>query len=196
MNDIGKKSFMYLELCGIPFIFVCGIFLSFLYEITDGSVIGIVFGSVNNSIWENVKLFSLPFVVWGVIELAFSIPYFRQFVVAKVFALYFQSTLIIVFFSFFRELSYRKISIAEAAGFFVIICISQLVSFKITSGERDLRGIFAVALGFLFLYGAMYFCFSVVPPHTELFRDPITDMYGIIPSNIDIGAYIMSINEA
>ena len=185
MNDIGKKSFMYLELCGIPFIFACGIFLSFLYEITDGSVIGIVFGSVNNSIWENVKLFSLPFVVWGVIELAFSIPYFRQFVVAKVFALYFQSTLIIVFFSFFRELSYRKISL--------IICISQLMSYRLPSGERDLRGIFAVALGFLFLYGAMYFCFSVVPPHTELFRDPITDMYGIIPSNIDIGAYIMNI---
>ena len=125
MNDIGKKSFMYLELCGIPFIFVCGIFLSFLYEITDGSVIGIVFGSVNNSIWENVKLFSLPFVVWGVIELAFSIPYFRQFVVAKVFALYFQSTLIIVFFSFFRELSYRKISLAESLGFFVIICMAS-----------------------------------------------------------------------
>lgn len=192
MNDIGKKRFKALEICGVFFIFICGTLLHFLYEFTDGSVVGILFGSVNESVWEHVKIFALPYVAWGIIELCFSIPYFRQFVVAKVFGVYLQSGLIIVLFYCYITFIGQHILWLDILEAIVCICVSQFFSYKMTTNDKDLRYLFPFALGLLFLFGAMYFCFSVVPPHIELFKDPLTDIYGIVPKNIDVGAYFMN----
>ena len=189
------KKLKRLEFAGAVFVFVCGTLLHFLYEWSNKNVVGILFGSVNESVWEHIKIFAFPYLVWGVRELAFSIGYFRQFVVAKVFGLYLQCILIISFYYLYSSIIGYSILWLDILSVFVWICFSQLFSFKLTTGQRDVRGLFPFALGLLFLFGAMYFCFTAVPPHIDLFKDPVTGMYGIIPKNIDVGAFFMGTQE-
>ena len=192
MGSKGCSRFKILEICGVFFVFICGTLLHFLYEWTDKSVVGVVFGAVNESVWEHVKIFAMPYIVWGIIELAVSIPYFRQFVVAKVFGVYLQSGLIISFFYLYTFFTGKSILWLDILSVFVWICISHCFSYRLTTGDKDVRHLFPFALGLLFLFFIMYFCFSAVPPHIELFKDPVTGLYGVIPENIDVGAYFMN----
>lgn len=184
-----------LEICGVFFVFICGTLLHFLYDWTNGSALGVLFGAVNESVWEHIKIFAMPYVVWSIIELAFSIPYFRQFVVAKVMGLYLLGGLIISFFYLYTTITGTAVLIIDILSVFAWISISHLFSYKITTSNKDLRNLFPLCLGLLFLFVVMYFCFTAVPPHIDIFRDPVTDMYGIIPENIDVGAYFMSNTE-
>lgn len=191
MNNRLKK----LEIAGVFFVFIFATLLHFLYDWTNGSALGVLFGAVNESVWEHIKIFAMPYVVWSIIELAFSIPYFRQFVVAKVMGLYLLSGLIISFFYLYTTILGRAILIVDILSVFVWNALAHFFSYKITTSSKDLRNLFPLCLGLLFLFMVMYFCFTAAPPHIDLFKDPITGMYGIIPENIDVGAYFMSNTE-
>ena len=107
-----------------------------------------------------------------------------------VFAVYINNQLLLPVFLNYRLQYFMALHFKR-----VWICLAQLFSFKLTTGQRDVRVLFPFALGLLFLFGAMYFCFTAVPPHIDLFKDPVTGMYGIIPKNIDVGAFFMGAQE-
>lgn len=181
-----------LEIWGVFFVFISGTLLHFFYQWSNGSALGVLFGAVNESVWEHIKIFAMPYVVWSIMELAFSIPYFKQFVVAKVFGLYLLTALIISFFYLYTTILGTHILIVDIISVFIWIAVAHFFSYKVTSCEKDLRQLFPLCLGLLFLFMVMFFCFTAAPPHIELFKDPITGMYGIIPENIDVGAYFMN----
>lgn len=181
-----------LEIVGVFFVFISGTLLHFLYDWSNGSMLGVLFGSVNESVWEHIKIFAMPYIVWSVIELACSIPYFRQFIVAKVLGLYLLCGLITGFFYLYTMILGRHVLFIDITSVFIWIAIAHIFSYRATTSYKDLRHLFPLCLGLLFLFLAMYFSFTAVPPHIELFKDPVTGMYGIIPENIDVGAYFMS----
>lgn len=189
---MSNKKFIKLEIAGVFFIFVCASLLHFVYGWTNKSLVGVLFGSVNESVWEHLKIFALPYVVWSVIELAFSIPYFKQFIVVKTFGLYILCALITVFFYVYTSIIGKPILWLDILSAFLWLCVVHFFTYKVTTGSIDLRWLFPFALGLLFLFAMMYFCFTAAPPQIPLFKDPITGMYGIIPENIDVGAFIMS----
>ncbi len=189
---MGNKKFMQLEIAGVFFIFICASMLHFVYGWTNGSLVGVLFGSVNESVWEHLKIFALPYVIWSIIELAFSIPYFKQFIVVKVFGLYFMCGLITAFFYAYTTVLGKPVLWVDILSALVWVCVVQLFTYRLTTGDVDLRWLFPFALGLLFLFSMMYFCFTAVPPRLPLFKDPVTGMYGIIPENIDVGAFVMS----
>lgn len=54
------KFFRNLEIVGVFFVFSLVFLLHYIYQLTDGTVFSILFGAVNESVWENTKYFSLP----------------------------------------------------------------------------------------------------------------------------------------
>lgn len=68
---MGNNKLKKLEICGVFFIFICGTLLHFVYQWSNKSVVSILFGAVNESVWEHVKIFALPYAAWAIIELAF-----------------------------------------------------------------------------------------------------------------------------
>lgn len=193
MITLTGNKFRNLELTGFFFTFIVGILFHFLYEFTEKNVVGILFGSINGSIWEYSKVFALSYCIWGFIELALSVPYFRQFIVAKIFALYLQGILIILTLWLYTTLSQKT---ADFQQILMVVFLSSAIAcytaYRITISEKDIRYLFVLALSFLFVFFIVFFCFSVVPPHTAIFQDPLTQLYGIIPKNIDVGAYFMN----
>ena len=56
-----------LEMGGILFCFLASLLMKQLYTLTDGHLIGVLFGAVNNSVWEQAKTLLLPYLLWGML---------------------------------------------------------------------------------------------------------------------------------
>ena len=66
---MNKKLYRTLSIVGVPVIYLIASALHFFYDLSNGSVLSILFSSVNESVWEHVKIFAVGFVIWSFIEL-------------------------------------------------------------------------------------------------------------------------------
>lgn len=183
-----KKLFRRLEIAGVFFTFFFAVFLHFIYDLTNGSIVSIIFGSVNESIWEHMKIYGISYVIWAVVELLVIKPKFKQFVVSKMIALTFLLLAIPLFYYGYTFFTKEPILFVDIGTSIVWVIISFFISYRLVLSDKDLSGFYHISLLVLLLYIVMFFSFSVFPPKLELFRDTVTGMYGIIPQNIDSGA--------
>lgn len=188
---MNKKLFTILEFIGVPIIYLIASVLHFVYDWSGGSVLSILFGAVNESVWEHVKIFAVAFTLWTAIELLAVKPPFKKFVVAKTISLYFLSLSIIVFFYAYNLFTAKPILWLDLLSSFVFTLLSQTISYYLTTKENTITDYFPVAVMLIMLYFMMFFSFTVFPPKADLFKDPITGMYGIIGKNIDEGAIFL-----
>lgn len=194
---VGGKMNTYLlkkyEKIGAVFTFLAASLLHFVYEWSDGALWSVLFGAVNESVWEHVKIITMPYFVWAVIEFCICKPAFRRFFVSKIVGLYFLGGIIIGFFYLYTSIIGRSIPLVDIGGTFIWICLAFWVSYRLYMSKGLIQMWFSPALFMLVLYMAMYFGFTVCPPKCELFKDPLTGQYGIIPSYLDTGAFYMDI---
>lgn len=181
---MNKSRFRKMEIMGVFFTFLMGTLLHFVYNWTNGAVWSILFGAINESVWEHVKIFAMPYLLWGVFELACARPYFKMFVIAKVVGLYFLAAAIIIFYYVYSGILGQNVLAVDIISVFVWIALAHLISYRISLLDRDIRAWFVPALFALLLFGAMYFGFSAAPPRIDLFRDPVTNTYGLYTAGL------------
>lgn len=191
---MNERKFRILEIVGIAIIYLIATFLHFVYDLSGGSTLSILFGSVNESVWEHIKIFAVGYVVWALIEILWIKPPFKKFVTAKTVSLYFLSISIIVFFYTYNLFTEEPILIVDLLSSFVFVALSQYISYRLTVSDNKIADYFAVAVALLMTYFVMFFSFTVYPPKIDLFKDPVTGMYGIIEKHIDAGAVFLSKN--
>ncbi len=167
------------EISGAVLIFASAVLLHFSYELTNGNVFAILFGSVNESVWENVKNFMLPYVLWGFVELFCLRPPLRQFAVAKTAGLYFLVFANIISFYIYTFFTGGPILAADIIFSAIWLAAAQYVSYKTATSEKIPENSFSVACFLLLLFLVMYFTFTAFPPKIDLFRDNVTGTYGI-----------------
>lgn len=164
---------------GAIFVLLAGTELHFFYEQSGGHVLSILFGAVNESTWEHIKVFLAPYVVWSILELAHLRPNFKAFVVGKVVGLYIFPLGIITLFYSYTALTGDNLLFADILISIIVCFTAQFVSFRIYMLDAKAAKWFTPAIAALILMAVMYFSFTAVPPMAELFRDPTTGKYGI-----------------
>ncbi len=188
---MNKKTFMILSIVGVVVIYLVAVFLHFVFDLTNGCALAVLFGAVNESVWEHVKIFAAGFVLWAIIELLWVRPPFCKFVVAKTLSLYLLSVLIIVFFYTYNLLTEGPILILDIIASFVFVAVSQYISYKLTTSKYKIEDYFSVAVMLLMMFFVMFFSFTIFPPKTDLFKDPVTNTYGIVGKYLDNGAFYL-----
>ncbi len=188
---MNKRLFKILEISGVFVIYLIASLLHFVYDLSNGSVLSILFGAVNESVWEHIKIFAVGYVFWAMVELLIIKPPFKKFVVAKTISLYFLSVSIPAFFYFYNLFTSDAILILDLLSAAVFLALAQYFSYCLTTNENSISDYFPVALMLLMLYFVMFFSFTVFPPKIDLFKDPVTGMYGIIDDHIDTGAVFL-----
>ncbi len=186
---MNKRLYVNQERIGAVFSLLLTVFLWQIYNLTTGNPIGILFGAVNDSIWEQLKCLILGYVAFGLIELVSSKPYFRQFTVSKAMGLC--STIILyIFLRYFLWGIYNTyVNLATAL---CALIGGYVVSAVVIGTGKRVRDLFTVSCFMLLLIFVMYFSFTIFPPHLALFQDPSTGLYGIIPDYIDTGAMVLN----
>lgn len=172
----------------VPFIYLVATILHFVYDLSGGSALSILFGSVNESVWEHIKIFAVGFVLFSVIEVLWLKPPFKKYVTARTISLYFLMLSIIVFFYTYTFITKKPILILDLISSFLLVALSAYISYRILTCECKLEMYFSIAFMLLILFFVMFFSFTLFPPKIDLFKDPVTQMYSIIGKHIDEGA--------
>lgn len=183
-----RNKLIKFEICGIFFVIIMSVFLQNLHSICNGDLIGVMFGSVNDSIWETVKTMLLPYLLWGIIEvMCFHTP-FKKFVSSKIISLYYLGIsyiLLCLVFSMFESSSRYLLEFTSAI---FSISTASFLSYRLVQSHFELEKLFAPSFFMFLLFTAVYCSFTPFPPRLYVFMDRATGLYGIIPDHIDAGA--------
>lgn len=176
-----------LEMGGILFCFLVSVLMKQLYALTDGHLIGVLFGAVNNSVWEQTKTLLLPYLLWGLLELLSVQPSMKRLTAAKTLSLYLLGGLLCGGGLLLRPCG----AAANTAFSLAAVTFCSLFSLWLYRSPLYLKNLFAPCVLLLFLFVSLYFNFTPFPPQLALFRDDETGMFGIIPIYMDKGAVIL-----
>ncbi|MDE7390699.1 MAG: hypothetical protein K2M82_07155 [Lachnospiraceae bacterium] len=170
-----------LDIMGVFAVFLAASALHFVYKLSGEETWAIIFGAVNESTWEHIKIFTLPYVLWSFIELAYVRMPFKRFVVSKVMSLYFLMLSIPLFFYGYTSVLGHSILWLDILSGFVFTALSFVISYKLMSSSVGIERLFYLSLAMLIIYYFMFAYFTAVPPKMFLFKDPVTGGYGIPP---------------
>ncbi len=180
-----------LELCGLFFVIIMSIFLQNLYNLSNGAIIGIMFGSVNDSIWEIAKTILISYIIWSIIEIMCLKVHFHKFVVIRVISLYFLGGFYILACLVFSTVDRESYSMPEFTAAIISVIAASFLSYRLMTSEFKAEKLFMPAVFTLLLFIALYCSFTPFPPHNYIFMCRSTGLYGIIPDNIDAGAIVL-----
>lgn len=180
-----KRAVALSEAAGCVLIYGAAVLLHFVYPLSKGAALSIVFGSVNESVWEHTKIFAAPYIGWALLQLCWLKVHFRQYVVAKVIGLYVMAGMIIGSSHLLSLFTEQNIFLLDIAASLIAVLTAQALSYRLETAENRLEEYFYPALMLLTLYYLMFFSFTIFPPKTELFRDPVSGGFGIVEKFVE-----------
>lgn len=173
-----KSSVALSEAAGCAVIYAAAVYLHFAYQLHQ-SALSIVFGAVNESVWEHVKIFSVAYTGYAMLQATWlGIP-FRHYAVAKVLGLYLLMGGMIGFNAVYTAFTGRNIPAVDILSSLILVILVQLVTFLLETSSINLEEYFAPAMLMLMLYYLMFFSFTIFPPKAGLFRDPVSGSIGV-----------------
>ena len=179
-----NKCFAISEAAGCIVIFAAAVVLHFAFDIFGPGALTILFGAVNESVWEHVKVFSAAYVGYALLELLWIRVGFRRYVAAKCVGLYALMGGIIAFHYGYTLFTGKAVTWADIVGSAVIVALAQFLSYRLAQSDLPLQEYFAPAVFLLMLYYLMFFSFTIYPPKAELFRDPISGGFGYLENTV------------
>lgn len=182
---MNRKTYAISEAVGCAVIYLTAVFLHFAYTVSGGSALGILFGAVNESVWEHVKIFSAAYAGYAILQLLWIRVPFRQYTVGKCIGLYVLMGAIIGFYYAYTALFGEAGPAVYPVASLIIVILIQLLTYRLTVSERDLSEYFAPAVMLIMLYYIMFFSFTIFPPRLELFRDPTSGTWGVVRNLVD-----------
>jgi len=163
-----------------------GVFFHFFYNLSGNAFLIGLFFPVNESIWEHLKLVLVPITIFA---LVYSLLIYKKQKHMLNNFWYYLSNCIIISMIIIPISHYTYKTIFKTVPDFVnilIYIISIIISFyylykKISmeyiypsSKNKNSTGILTITILYL-----VFIIFTIYPPKLELFRDPITDTFGI-----------------
>lgn len=154
-----------------------GALLHFFYDFTHHCRCLGWFGAVNESVWEHLKIATVPTFIWGIIGLLFT-DYNNIFFGILVCCITIYVIILLVFY-IYTLITKRAILFIDILTFFFAIGIGCIVSYFIFTAEE-----FSFAFKMIGIIGDLFLAwvfvvFTYLPPHFEIFRDPQTKKFGI-----------------
>ena len=180
-----NKCYAITEIAGCGVIGVAAILLRYLFRWFGPGALTIVFGSVNGSVWEEIKVFSGAYIGYGLFELLWIRVGFRRYVAAKCAGLYGLMGGIIAFHYIAVWLFPAAAQKAEPIAAIILTSLAQLLASKLVLSDLMPEDYFAPAVFLLMLYYLMFFSFTIYPPKAELFRDPASGGFGYLENAVE-----------
>lgn len=171
------SSINFWQLAGFLLVSALGSFLHFLFPLTNSKVLAL-FSSVNESVWEHMKILFFPMLFFALIEYIFIGRQIDNFWCTKLRGTLFALILIPVLFYTASGIFGRLPDLVNIALFF----ISAAVGFVFETrhfGERTSLCFERPAILILCALALIFMVFTFAPPHIPLFLSTTDNSYGI-----------------
>ncbi len=177
-----KTKISRLTFIGFAFTVIAGSLLRFAFAASEGNTLIGAFAPVNGSVWENLKLIIFPGLLFAVPEFLIYGRCIPNFTASRISSL-FSGALLYVFLTYaYVGMTGSSFYLADAFIFIFSVGLAYLVGYFMMKSSKCFPSDNYTIL-FIILATAMiilFFYYTFNPPMSELFRDPITEDFGII----------------
>lgn len=164
----------------IEIIIACalGSMLHFTYDWSKHNKVVGLFSAVNESTWEHIKMGLSSYIMCSVVD-AFFLASNPNYFIAKFISLLVLMAIIPIIFYTYTSIVKRYILAIDISSFLIAVTSSVLVFYKILSLEPFSYPILYLGgLGTFCVFG-FYMVLTLMPIKNFLFKDPITNKYGL-----------------
>lgn len=163
-------------------VFVCilGTLLHFTYEFFGKNIFVASFSAVNESVWEHLKLLFFPMLLSTIIGYFYIGKNIPNFLCSKTLGILISMSFVIIFFYTYTGIIGKSISFIDIASFFVAVILGEYLAYKFMINNFKCNNIIAIIILTIIL--VCFVVFTYFPPNIGLFKDPVTNQYGIIKS--------------
>lgn len=173
-----KTSILRFTIFSIIFTMILGVILHFTYEWSNKNLIIASFSAVNESTWEHLKLLFFPILITTIIGYFYIGKDFSNFLCARSLGILTAILFTVIFFYTYSGVLGANIDFLNIASFFVAVFLGEYVSYKILLSHFSCDKLGAIILLIMLLFYFILFTYN--PPKIGLFKDPLTNKYGII----------------
>lgn len=173
---------IYKKYCKIGAILtiVLGTLLHFAYDFFGEDDFVAIFSAVNESTWEHLKLLFFPVMAFAFVEYFIYGKAFSNFWASKVISLILGMLSIVIVFYTYTGIIGSNNNIANIVLFVASVILTYWLNYRfLEAGRFDsvLINRLAIAVGAALF--VMFWVYTFYPPLLNLFKDPVTNGYGI-----------------
>lgn len=173
------KKIKKYQIFSVIFTFVLGTILHFTYQLSGENKVVALFSAINESTWEHLKLLFFPMlltIIIGIFYLGKDMP--SNFICSKTIGILVAMAFVVTFFYTYTGIIGRNFAIIDIASFFIATILGEFTSYMLIINKIKCNNIVAIFILMTLLISFMIFTFYT--PKIGLFKDPITEKYGII----------------
>lgn len=177
MNN--KKIILRFQIISTIFSLILGTLLHFTYGWSNNNSLVGSFSAVNESTWEHLKLIFFPILITTIIGFFYIGKSVPSYLCAKLIGIVTPIVFTVVVFYTYTGILGTSFGILNILLFIVSVVLGEYIAYKIMITNNRFSCNNRIAIIFLFLLLASFIFFTYYTPQIGLFKDPITNGYGI-----------------
>lgn len=166
------------QIVSVIFVCILGTLLHFTYEFFGQNILIAPFSAVNESVWEHLKLLFFPMLLTTIIGYFYIGKNVPNFLCSKLFGIIASMLFIIIFFYTYTGIIGKSIVFIDIASFFIAVILGEYLAYKLIISNFKCNPIITIMILAIILI--CFVVFTYLTPKIEIFRDPVTNQYGII----------------
>lgn len=168
------------ELIGLLVTLAAGNLLHFVFDWMGQNEVAGAFASVNESVWEHMKLLAVPWILWSLVEALALRKEHQPILMARALGLLTGLAAISILYYTYVGITGTSVQLVDVLIFQIAVLLAFWCSRRVNK-TTGLRGLGWNLLGLLLLLGiwAVFVMWTYAPPSLPLFTDPQTGQTGI-----------------
>ena len=159
------------QIFSIIFTFILGTLLHFTYNFFNQNPFVAIFSSINESVWEHLKLLCFPMLIASLLGLIYFKNTIPNFLCSKTQGIVTSMAFTIVFFYTYTGILGKNIALIDISLFFIAVILGEFVAYIFLYNNIKCNKKIATIILIIIAIGFIIFTFS--PPKIGLFQDPL-----------------------
>lgn len=173
---MNKNKIRNYQIFSIIFTFILGSLLHFTYALSENNPIVAIFSSINESVWEHLKLLFFPMLLTIIIGCFYIGKEVPNFLCSKTIGILVSMVFMIIFFYTYTGILGRNIPAIDIASFFIATILGEFASYVLIVNKFKCNNVIAIIA--LVLIFVCFIIFTYFTPNIGIFKDPVTGQYG------------------
>lgn len=174
------KKIRNYQIFSIFFTFILGTLLHFTYKLSGENQFVAIFSSINESVWEHLKLLYFPMLLTTIIGYFYIGKNIPNFLCSKSIGIIVAMLFTVIFFYTYTGIWGKNIAIIDIASFFIATILGEATSYLLIINKFKCNNKIAILILVIIFISFVVFTFKT--PQIGIFKDPLTARYGIVES--------------
>ena len=179
-NYIRKNKLLQIQLIVIIFCLIIGTLLHFTYNWSGENQFIATISSVNESVWEHLKLVFYPMLFAGIMEYFFVKDITNNYLEAKTIGIFGAISFIVIVYFTYTGILGTNLFLIDILTFIASIVIGEWISYKLMKRENESTNTSKILATVILVFLTLSFIIcTFCPPRVNLFKSPNNGMYGV-----------------